>query len=226
MTGITVKNYAPPPWDLGEILRYCGAGGEGGKALSSLMEECIREAETGLHYRVCFRELTVSCKGDQLDMEFAQISSENLRNNLSGCKRAVVFAATVGLELDRLIVRYSRLSPTKAVLLQAIGAQRIESLCDAFCEELREAALLKGEDTAPRFSPGYGDLPLSLQRDIFRVLDCERKIGLTLNESLLMSPTKSVTAFVGLRKGEKGEPPQSKACSHCEKTDCAYRRES
>lgn len=50
----------------------------------------------------------------------------------------------------------------------------------------------------PRFSAGYGDLPLEVQKDIFRVLDCPRKIGLTLNDSLLMSPTKSVTAIVGI----------------------------
>ena len=73
----------------------------------------------------------------------------------------------------------------------------------------------------PRFSPGYGDLPLSLQRDIFRVLDCPRKIGLTLNESLLMSPSKSVTAIVGL--GHPRESSCSGGCNQCSKTDCIYR---
>ena len=43
--------------------------------------------------------------------------------------------------------------------------------------------------TRPRFSPGYGDLPLTVQKDFFRVLDCTRKIGLSLNDSLLMSPS-------------------------------------
>jgi len=55
----------------------------------------------------------------------------------------------------------------------------------------------------PRFSPGYGDLPLETQREIFDVLDCSRRIGLMLNDSLLMSPTKSVTAFVGVGGEEK-----------------------
>ena len=49
----------------------------------------------------------------------------------------------------------------------------------------------------PRFSPGYGDLPLALQREVFAALDCPRRIGLTLSDSLLMSPTKSVTALIG-----------------------------
>ena len=72
----------------------------------------------------------------------------------------------------------------------------------------------------PRFSPGYGDLPLSAQKNIFAVLDPERRIGLTLNSSLLMSPSKSVTAFVGLGNTEKRG---SNKCSLCEKTDCTLR---
>ena len=87
------------------------------------------------------------------------------------------------------------------MFFQAIGAERIESLCDAFCAE-REA---EGLRLRPRFSPGYGDLPLELQRDLFRGLDCSRKIGLTLNESLLMSPSKSVTAIAGIVGGAEAE---------------------
>ena len=124
--------------------------------------------------------------------------------------------AGAGLEIDRLIRRYTSLSPAKALFFQAIGAERIESLCDAFCEELKKDGL----QLRPRFSPGYGDLPMELQKDIFRVLDCPRKIGLALNESLLMSPSKSVTAIIGI--GEGTEEADNK-CSACEKSDCAYR---
>ena len=84
--------------------------------------------------------------------------------------------------------------------MQAIGSERVESRCVAFegeiKDELREA---RGEISfRPRFSPGYGDLSLELQRDIFRLLDCQRQIGVTLGDSLLMSPSKSVTAIIGV----------------------------
>ena len=98
--------------------------------------------------------------------------------------------------LDRLIARYSSLSPVRALCLQAIGAERIESLCDTFQTELCYATF-HGRIHA-RFSPGYGDLPLDFQREIFRTLDCPRRIGLSLSESLLMSPSKSVTALIGI----------------------------
>jgi cobalamin-dependent methionine synthase I len=80
--------------------------------------------------------------------------------------------------------------------MQAIGAERIEALCDVVCAELKEIYGSVGD----RFSPGYGDFSLTAQRDIFTMLGCEKRIGLTLNDSLLMSPTKSVTAIIGLKK--------------------------
>ena len=49
----------------------------------------------------------------------------------------------------------------------------------------------------PRFSPGYGDLSLEVQKEIFSLLDCPRKIGVSLGDSLLMTPSKSVTAIIG-----------------------------
>ena len=74
------------------------------------------------------------------------------------------------------------------------GMERIEALCDAFCKDLS----MEYGALTPRFSPGYGDLPLDIQRSVFRFLEPEIKIGLTLSESLIMCPSKSVTAFVGI----------------------------
>ena len=85
-----------------------------------------------------------------------------------------------------------------SVCLQAIGAERIEALCNAFSLEMKNEYAKSGRSLRPRFSAGYGDLPLELQREIFNALGCERRIGLTLNDSLIMSPSKSVTAIIGI----------------------------
>lgn len=194
--GITVytKSFDTPPVDKREILRYAGAR-EGADDIESLMEGCLAEASEVFTFKVCYSVVNVTRDGDRVDLEFASVTSQGLSKVLDGCERAVVFAATVGLGVDRLIARYQTYAPSKALMLQAIGAERIEALCDAFCREIaREYKAVR-----PRFSAGYGDLPLELQRDIFRVLDCQRRIGLTLNESLLMSPSKSVTAIIGVR---------------------------
>ena len=210
-----------PAVDTAEIFRYAGVR-TASVELEQLMEDALSEAAPLLTGKVCWAEFPVSSTQEMLDLGFAKVHSASLSRNLSGCDRILVFGATVGLALDRLIVRYGHTAPSKALMLQAIGAERIEALCDAFCEKLRQEAAIRGLHLRPRFSPGYGDLPLELQTDIFRVLDCSRRIGLTLNESLLMSPSKSVTAIVGLSPCPGIHAADG--CCQCGKTDCIYRR--
>ncbi len=193
---VIVKTYPAPPVDRRQALRYCG-GGESA-ALTELLEACAAEAEDKLVYKVCFCEFELELSGDAADMTFAKADSRSLCKNLAGCRKIILFAATVGIGIDRLITKYSSISPSRALMLQALGAERIESLCDAFCKDI--STEYADFTPRPRFSPGYGDLPLTLQKDIFAALDCPRKIGLSLNDSLLMSPSKSVTAIIGLAK--------------------------
>jgi len=191
-----------PPIDRREWFRYMGAPNPS-LELETLANDCAREAENCFVGRVCYCELPVHYTEAGVDLSFGETQSRSLSERLCGCERAIVFAATVGIGIDRLIAKYSHTSPAKALCLQALGTERIEALCDAFCQDVARKIGDAGEKLAPRFSAGYGDLSLTLQRDIFRVLDCSRRIGISLNESLLMSPTKSVTAIVGIRKDEK-----------------------
>lgn len=198
---IGVMTVERPPLDLDEVRRYARILGR--DALTDqLLTECITEAEQMLCYKVCYAELPVHAEGDSLNIGGIITDSRLLQKALCECGSAVLFAATVGADFDRLIRRYSRISPAKALIFQALGAERAEALCDAFERRFsseHNCALKK------RVSPGYGDIPLSMQTDIFALLDCPRKIGLTLNESLLMSPSKSVTAFAGITHDSQGE---------------------
>lgn len=196
MSAVTqTRAFPPPPVNRREILRYAGCAAPDAR-LDALLDDCLREVQSApLQYGVCFCRLPLRLSGETCDFGAFSCRSAQLAACLRDCDGVVIFAATVGVGIDRLIAKYSRLSPARAVLLQAVGAERIEALCDRFCETLPAETQRR---TRPRFSPGYGDLPLTVQRDIMQTLDCARRIGLTLNESLLLSPTKSVTAFVGL----------------------------
>ncbi len=201
MDTLTVRNYPPPPIDRREILRYAGARGDLGALdphTKKLLDECLSEMEGQCVFRVCAREFPLSFDDGMLDLSFMKTDSRDLKKHLFGCSHAVLFAATVGLSVDRLIARYGRVAPTKALFFQAIGAERIESLCNLFFTELAEEKRKENAVLRPRFSAGYGDFPLAAQREIFAALDCARKIGLSLNQSLLMSPAKSVTALIGI----------------------------
>lgn len=198
MNGVLVKSYPAPAVNYGEACRYAG-GKRGDAALESALEECYARLSGGLCYRVCYTELALQKRGELLDLSFAKTTSEDLKKMLDGCERILLFAATVGQAPDRMILRHMRLSPYKALLFQAAGSERVEALCDLFCADMAREYDEKGFGLTPRFSPGYGDLPLSLQREVFAALMPERHLGLTLGESLLMSPSKSVTAIIGLR---------------------------
>lgn len=190
-----VKIFPPPAFNRREALRYAGVR-ESDESTEALLNECLRIAEGQWSYQACWEEYPIVRRDDTLDLGFVQIRSSALEINLRDCDRLVLFAATVGNGIDRLLARYTRLSPARAHMLQALGAERIESLCDVLQEEIRR---LYGE-TRPRFSPGFGDVPLALQKDIFQALQCAKHIGVTLGENLLMSPSKSVTALIGIRR--------------------------
>ncbi|MBQ8808634.1 MAG: Vitamin B12 dependent methionine synthase activation subunit [Clostridia bacterium] len=217
MNTVFTKAFSPPPIDKAEILRYAGAK-EFSPEIDALLEECLDEVNGILTYKVCYGHFPVSFCKDFIDLSFIKVRSESLEKNLSGCRSIILFAATVGLELDRLISKYGRVSPSKALMLNSIGAERIESLCDVFNEYIAQ----EYGHTRPRFSPGYGDLSIKLQKDFFRVLQPNLKIGLTLSESMLMTPSKSVTAIIGI--SDTFCKNQKHSCNECQKTDCSYRR--
>ena len=219
---VYLKLYPEPKYNIKEILRYMGCR-KADDSVSGLVNECITELSDKLTYKVCYTEFSIHPTEDGVDLSFMQTNSRGLKMNLFGCEKIVLFAATVGLEIDRLIARYGVISPVKSVAFQAIGAERIESLCDMFNDEVRSRAAAENLYTRPRFSAGYGDFELSAQREIFKVLDCQRKIGLTLNDSLIMSPSKSVTAIIGI--SDKPRENCAERCSACSKTDCEYRGE-
>ncbi len=189
MSAIYTKTYTAPPIDEREILRYAGCKQADEETLA-LLRAVIAEGEKELSYKICYGEFPVQIQDGVCNFGAFSVQSNALSKHLHGCERAVIFAATVGLGLDRLLQKYGKLSPVKALFLQAFGTERIEALCDVFCKEM--------EAKKTRFSAGYGDLAIETQKEILSLLEAPKKIGVCLSDSMLMSPSKSVTAFLGL----------------------------
>lgn len=150
------------------------------------------------------------------------IKSESLGRNLRGCSRVVLFGATLGAGVDRLIARTSVTDMAQAVVLQACAAAMLEEFCDEKQEEIGRDIEREGLWLRPRFSPGYGDFDIRFQEPLMRMLDCAKTIGLTMTENYMMTPTKSVTAVIGASPVKERCPVQG--CEVCEKRDCEYRR--
>lgn len=185
----------------------------------------------------CVAELLDNCVMKEIDKRYScmvenkkiiidnriVIESKNLSKNLADCKEVILFAATLGIQADRLIKKYSFLEISKAVVMQAAAATVIEAYCDQ-CQKNIETELEKENlFLRPRFSPGYGDFDLKHQKDMIALLDCPKKIGLTLTDSLLLAPSKSVTAIMGITTTNRH--CHSKGCEVCTKINCNFRRE-
>ena len=199
MKSIVYKNsFILPSCDEREILRYAGVR-SGGEDVLPLLSECLSLSGGVISPAAAYVTLPLFCDGDTLSFGGITVTSKSLREHLADASHVILFCATVGHGIDRSIRRYAAFSPARAHMLDAIGTERVEALCDALCEVLAAEGACEGKTLSSRFSPGYGDLPLSLQKDIIRLLDTPRRLGVTLTESLLMTPTKSVTALVGVR---------------------------
>lgn len=169
-----------------EILRYLRVDKEN-EEITSLIDDTLNETKNNLSFKVAYNTFDISVNGDIVDFPFASVKSNDLIKYLGDAKKVVIFVATVGIGIDMLINKYSKVSPSKSVAFQAIGTSFVEELCDRFTKEIR--------NDIKRYSPGYGDLSLEFQKDIFKVIDTN-KIGVSLGDNLLMSPSKTVSAIV------------------------------
>lgn len=164
--------------------------------LDSLYEECRSLVSKDAFFKAVWRKSKVVFLGDDtLEFDFGRITSKSLCKNMENCKEAYVFAATAGIGIDRLMLRYKAINPSKAIVVSAVGSSAVECWCDMINEKITE-----GKKSKPRFSPGYGGVELKHQKEIIDFLDAERKLGITLNESFFMTPVKSVTAFIGIEE--------------------------
>lgn len=214
------------PVNENEVWRYSGYFGKSG-GVEEELETVLKSVKTDLNgkfsYKVCYKRMSIEWKSEMPVLPFYS-KSKNLALRLKGCDEIILFAATVGLEIDRYVARAQKVSPLKALIANAYGTERIENLCDTFCGDMGEKLKCENLSLTKRYSPGYGDLPIEAQSELFRLLDCSRQIGVSLNSSLLMSPSKSVTAIIGLKKGSNINSNVHK-CRECNNTECEFRKQ-
>ncbi len=203
------------PVDYNEITRYLGYRGvKPTPEVNARIDTCVKKIHEVIVPRFTYQIFDLTSPKEPV-LSFAGISvrSQNLYKNVKGCDRIVMFAATIGIGIDRLIARAELTSMTDAAIYQAAGAAFIESYCDIVNRQINETAARDGYFARPRFSPGYGDLPLAMQTDFARILNMNKTCGISLSETLLMTPSKSVTALIGLSK--TNEPCIIQGCEAC-----------
>ncbi len=225
-----------------EIIRYLGykKADDADDRTKGVIEECISEIMAVIEPRYTYDTFPIEWKEGGLSFAGIDVTSEDLTKNLEGCDSVVMLAVTIGHDVDKLIRRAEVSDMSKAYILQATGTEVVEAWANKVNSLISAEFLNKGLYTRPRFSPGYGDLPLLMQRDFEKVLHMRKNIGISLSDGTVMSPTKSVTAIIGLsdtpperkqgaaeQEGQhgsgKGESEVSAKCKDCRISDkCSY----
>lgn len=180
----------------------------------TLLKETIRP-------RVVWRLFPLKEDGS-LEGTFFRPQGDSVRSLLASCHAVILMAATLGSESERLLRQAQARNMADAVILDATADAAIENVCDNLCEDLTSA--MAPAFLTDRFSPGYGDFPLSQQTDLCRVLDLNRRIGVSLSPGGLLLPQKSVTALIGV--AATPQPKRKRGCPNCSHFDhCSFRKE-
>lgn len=205
-----------------EIYRYLGyRGREPGPEIQRAVRDTALRTEAACTPRWAWKRVPVSALPGGLSLGGWELKSLELAAHLTGCEEAFLMAATLGSGVDLLLRRLEKQDMSRAVIAQAAAAALIEEFCDRVEEEL--ALQAPGLFLRPRFSPGYGDFDIACQREFLQRLDTARRIGLSMTDTCMLIPSKSVTAVIGLA-ADAGGCHRGK-CSRCGNTGCPFRQE-
>ena len=209
--------------DKKDVLRYAFSKNADELSYSHVLESCIKNALPLLEPKIIYEYVPISFHGEStINFGSFEANSTSLKKNMAGAEGAIIFAATLGYKSERELIK-SRTDAVSLLFTDAIFTSVLENIADRVFKDLKEELSAEGRFLRPRFRPGYGDFNLAHQKDIFRILDLPRRLGMTLTENLFMVPSKSITAICAVSK--TNENCEIQGCEICDKKDvCRFCR--
>lgn len=207
-----------------EALRYMGqADLSCDERLEGLMERCEKQLLSVIKPRYIYKcfDIREVCDGIAVEGTNFVLKGNDVKNHLKGCNKAVLMCTTLSADVDRMI-RVAQLKDVlEALALDCLASTAVEQLCDKV--ELRIRKDFADYEMTWRYGVGYGDLPISQQKDFLNVVNASKVIGLNVTDSFILTPRKSVTAVIGLSKEKIA--PAKRGCAICTlRETCAYRK--
>lgn len=224
-----VLQYAHTTVDADRVYRLLGRR-QGTTERSRSVERKLRRLNSiaaGLiRPRLTFKAWEVASTAGRLQLKNGMVlQSPKLARTVRGSTDIICFVATVGRGIEREIqacMDSRRLAD--AYLLDAIGSAAVEQMVQDFCADMQRWHGFQKRAVTHRFSPGYCDWPVAEQQKLFQLIAAER-IGVTLSESSLMQPRKSISGVFGVQPvGSLSTYQPYLACTDCRRQDCAARR--
>lgn len=211
--------------NLREAFRYMGyKGGEINQGILDLTDQCEKALLKAIKPRMVYRVFDIMNTHEGVEVKNTPLifRGKDIKAHLENCGRAILMCVTLSAEADRLIRSYEAESMEKAFITDTLASAVVEQACEKAEEIIKKQV---GDYSYTwRFSPGYGDFPLEVQKDFLNVTEAAKRIGLNITDSLILIPRKSVTAVMGI--SEEPIPPKRRGCICCNMRDkCQYRKD-
>ncbi len=199
--------------DINEVLRYLGVKEDPDGATARAAAEEADKLLRAIRPRYVYRMFPIERgpEGVILKGSGVTLPGDMAGRMLEKCQEAALLACTLGAGFETMLRAAQARDMARAVILDACGSALVEAGCDKAEREI--AARCPGKYLTDRFSPGYGDLPLAVQSALCAALDAEKRLGVHVRSSLLMNPSKSVTAVLGL--ADSPQPARIRGCAYC-----------
>ncbi|MDO5792162.1 MAG: vitamin B12 dependent methionine synthase [Coriobacteriia bacterium] len=170
----------------------------------------------------CGKELVsrVALEGCDLVLE-----GNSIAEHLRGAYKVALMACTLGAVSEREMRKHEAISVADGVMFGACCSALVEAAANVTEDLIVRFAKDTGLTTNWRFSPGYGDLPLTAQPAFLRALDASRRLGISVTSTNMLVPVKSVTAVLGLFEKSADGGEARDACAICRLRDgCELRK--
>lgn len=206
-----------------EILMYLGYRGQQfGPELESQIRRCMDEVMKTAAPRLVYAVFPLDAQ--KMEAGGLVLEGQDMKALLKESSEVVFLGATVGAGVSAQIARVQVTDMASAIIMDSCASCAIENVCNNFEEDFRRETSERGLFLTDRFSPGYGDLPISLQPSLCAALNTQRRIGLTVTDNFLMIPQKSVTALMGI--SDKKQPKRKSGCEVCSMfLTCEFRKQ-
>ena len=213
--------------DREEVLRYLEYKGQDiDNNLIEIIEECRNITKDRINPRYTFRVYSIKQKYKgiiELEGTNLILESNDLYEILKDCNECILMAATLGINIEKDIKKYSCTELTKEIIIDSCATTAIEEVCDRVQNEIENNILKNGQYLTFRYSPGYGDLSIEKNTEILTILNGQKEIGLTITNSGIMIPRKSVIAIIGIT--DKKVEQDKTSCSTCKnKSKCKFKK--
>lgn len=216
--------------DKSEVKRYLLVAGKDFDGIDCLIDQLSQKALSSLCPKSIVNRFAITHVAEGIKINGTDIlfGGKLVKQVFDGCDEVFVFAATLTLESESLIKKCFAKSAVDGIVCDSVLTTMIECYCDEIDEDICKTVEQEGKSATRRISCGYGDFPLSCQKDILTLLNAQKFLGIKLNANNMMFPNKTVTAVIGVKQRDFDAPrtagsQANNKCSGCD-SQCNFKR--